>query len=568
MKKTYLLFIALLAVSNFCFPQGTWTQKATFPGLNREWPVAFSIGNYGYVGTGWDSTSCCNNPLTQFWQYDPALDVWTQKADFGGIARATAVGFAIGNKGYIGTGGWQSHLDDFWEYDPGTNVWTQKATFPGGARAVAVGFSIGNFGYIGTGATNSGSAYDMWQYNPVTDTWVQKASIPVAIGIQEAGCFVVGTDAYIIGGLYVSTVWAYHSVTDTWTAKANFPGPVRTDALGFTVCNKGYFGMGQSPYYNDIWQYDTLTDTWIQKANFGGAGRDELIAFTVCNKAYLGLGGEITPKYNDLWEFSPDSSCAACSACVLTPNFISSDTAFCDELGKCIDFTDLSSSTCTITNWFWHFPGAIPDTSSQQNPTNICYYTPGTYPVSLIVTNTAGIDSLVVNPLIIFSNLPPPPTINVIGGDTLISSHGSYYQWYWNGLPIGGATDSFYVAHQGGTYSVQVTNNLGCTSLSGGVAVTGIYSSVSNGLQLQIYPNPAKDEFTVYGLQYNVNATLEVYNVLGEKIYSEPLQTFPNGSAQANSQSQTINCKSFAKGIYFVKVANENKNWVGKFVKE
>ena len=39
-----------------------------------------------------------------FWEYDPAANTWTQKADFGGTARDGAVGFSIGSKGYIGTG--------------------------------------------------------------------------------------------------------------------------------------------------------------------------------------------------------------------------------------------------------------------------------------------------------------------------------------------------------------------------------------------------------------------------------------------------------------------------------
>ena len=39
-----------------------------------------------------------------FWEYDPSTNTWTQKADFGGTARNWAVGFSIGNKGYIGTG--------------------------------------------------------------------------------------------------------------------------------------------------------------------------------------------------------------------------------------------------------------------------------------------------------------------------------------------------------------------------------------------------------------------------------------------------------------------------------
>ena len=41
--------------------------------------------------------------------------VWVQKADFGGVARFTAVGFSIGSKGYVGTGSLQK---DFWEYTP------------------------------------------------------------------------------------------------------------------------------------------------------------------------------------------------------------------------------------------------------------------------------------------------------------------------------------------------------------------------------------------------------------------------------------------------------------------
>jgi len=44
-----------------------------------------------------------------------------QKPDFKGNARSSAVGFSIGNKGYIGTGfggNFLYILQDFWEYDP------------------------------------------------------------------------------------------------------------------------------------------------------------------------------------------------------------------------------------------------------------------------------------------------------------------------------------------------------------------------------------------------------------------------------------------------------------------
>ena len=51
-------------------------------------------------------------------------DTWIQKANFGGIARMGAVGFSIGDKGYIGTGETSGvvYTKDFWEYDPAINT--------------------------------------------------------------------------------------------------------------------------------------------------------------------------------------------------------------------------------------------------------------------------------------------------------------------------------------------------------------------------------------------------------------------------------------------------------------
>src|SRR5687767_9687022 len=87
-----------------------------------------------------------------------AQNLWIQKANFGGAVRGGAVGFSVGNKGYIGTGKDNNPytcLQDFWEWDQTTNTWSQKASFGGGIRCYATGFSIGNKGYLGTGSTTS-----------------------------------------------------------------------------------------------------------------------------------------------------------------------------------------------------------------------------------------------------------------------------------------------------------------------------------------------------------------------------------------------------------------------------
>jgi len=553
MKKLYIVVFVFAILSNFCFAQGIWTQKANFLGTTPDFPFSFSIGTKGYVGTGrWPNSK-------EFWEFDPTLNVWTQKADFGGQPRCAATGFSIGNKGYAGIGdGSGGCMMDFWEYDPATNVWTQKANFGAGNRETAVGFSIGGMGYIATGQC-PGYNNDLWQYNPVTDTWVQKATMG-GVGRIDASCFAIGTKGYVVAGYgtsgFLSDLWEYNSITDTWLQKANFPGNPRWDAAAISICDKGYFGVGEGSggHYNDWWLYDPQTNTWVQKANVPGNTRDEPAYFTIGNKGYVGLGSDVT-SYDDIYEFNPDS---ACSQCALAANFISSDTAFCSEVGQCISFTDLS--TCNPTSWHWLFPGATPDTSSLQNPTNICYYNPGTYPVTLIVADSSGSDTLAVNPLIIFANLPPPPTINVIGGDTLISSHGSYYQWYLNGSPIGGATDSFYVATQGGTYSVQITNDLGCNSLSGGVVISGVSSLTFRG-GLGIYPNPVKETLIISHWPLGVNSAIEIYNVLGEKFYYGVIDS-------GNQKQETVNCKQFAPGIYFVHLFNEKESYTARFAKE
>jgi len=73
-----------------------------------------------------------------------------------------------------------------------------------------------------------------------------------------------------------------------------------------------------------------------------------------------------------------------------TVNFTASTTVPC--LAGCISFTD--QSTQSPTSWSWTFTGGTPGTSTAQNPTNICYSTPGTYDVTLSATNTYGTGTL------------------------------------------------------------------------------------------------------------------------------------------------------------------------------
>ena len=61
---------------------------------------------------------------------------WEKRADFGSNARHRGTGLSIGNKGYFGLGHYNGAgpnivMSDWWEYDPATNSWSQKADYIG-----------------------------------------------------------------------------------------------------------------------------------------------------------------------------------------------------------------------------------------------------------------------------------------------------------------------------------------------------------------------------------------------------------------------------------------------------
>jgi N-acetylneuraminic acid mutarotase len=244
----------------------TWTQKVDFGGTARRGAVGFAIGTKGYIGTGLNGTTY----YSDFWEYDPAGNTWTRKADFGmhaltdtPLVRAFAVGFSIGTKGYIGTGADSTLLyKDFWEYDPAGDIWTVKAVFPGVARKNAVGILIGAKGYIGTGTNGTAFYKDWYEYSPATNTWASKTDFG-----GEARAYAVGfgspcTNGYVgLGNVpcgYFKDFWEYDPTANTWTLRTDFGGTERGSAVGFMLGGLGYVGTGWdgSSYFKDFWQYE------------------------------------------------------------------------------------------------------------------------------------------------------------------------------------------------------------------------------------------------------------------------------------------------------------------------
>ena len=298
---------------------GNWVKRSTLDGRARQEAVAAVVGDYAYVGSGYNSEE--DERLNDFWKYEPLDNQWTRIADFPGVARTGAVAFSAAGKLYVGTGyDGSNRLNDFWQYDPATEQWSPVAPFPGTARYGAIAFSINNIGYVGTGY-DGGYMKDFYAYNPVTNTWsaVQGFSGEKR---REAVTFVIDGKAYVCcgenSGLYESDFYSFDPATG-WVQLSKIANVsddkfdddysiVRNKAVAFAANGKGYVcTSGRNTNGVDVWEYNPATDRWIEKKEFEGSSRMNAVAFSISDKGFVGLGNNGSFNFDDLWRFDPDA---------------------------------------------------------------------------------------------------------------------------------------------------------------------------------------------------------------------------------------------------------------------
>ena len=240
--------------------------------------------------------------------------------------------------------------------------------------------------------------------------------------------------------------------------------------------------------------------------------------------------------------------------------FSASSTEVCEKF--CIDFFDQSANN--PTSWLWLFPGGVPSSSTDQNPTNICYQFPGLYDVTLITTNTSGADTLTLSGYVTVNSTPPFPTIDQ-NGYTLTSSTANSYQWQFNSADIPGATNQSYDVQQSGYYTVVISDINGCFSSSTiYVLIDGIETGTDKK-DVLIYPNPSDGHFVIEfpnSSKYK-DASVEIYNAFGERINS----SFQNVAVtDGSSQLTKIEINGWQGGVFIVEIKSINFSLQKKLV--
>lgn len=300
---------------------GNWVRTTPYKGARRAGTASFTIGDVAYVGLGYNG----DKYFSDFYAFDSEQGFWKTITPFPGVLREYAVAFSIGSKGYVGLGynvdEYDEELADFWEYDPATDVWTQLDDFDGGARYNAVAFSIGGNGYVGTGNDGENNLGDFWKYNPGDDSWQEIISYP-GQKREEALAFVFENKAYICTGRNNGSTdtefWQFDPESLSWTNLRpdddesyydDFTAAVkRTGAVAVAYNNKIYIaaGLGSSGTVdNRVYEYDPYTQVWDQKTSFEGSGRTFATAYVIGNQFYLGTGQSGSSRFDDFWIFNP-----------------------------------------------------------------------------------------------------------------------------------------------------------------------------------------------------------------------------------------------------------------------
>jgi N-acetylneuraminic acid mutarotase len=184
------------------------------------------------------------------------------------------VGFQVGGKAYFGTGYDGNYLKDFYQYDPTTDSWSLSNGFSGEKRRNATVFVIDDKAYFGTGINNGAYQVDFWMFDPATELWTRKRDIDqdtddddsyndeYVILRSNATSFSMNGLGYVACGESSKTIWEYNPTTDSWEERTSLEGSARTDAIGFSINQRGFVMLGRTgtTYFDDSWEFKPLEE--------------------------------------------------------------------------------------------------------------------------------------------------------------------------------------------------------------------------------------------------------------------------------------------------------------------
>ncbi len=129
-------------------------------------------------------------------------------------------------------------------------------------------------------------------------------------------------------------------------------------------------------------------------------------------------------------------------------------------------------------------------------------------------------------------------------GETYYCDYSHSVQMWWDGC------GNLWALFNGGNGALDTSKN--CS-----VVLNNSSSPLSFTNMVSIHPNPTISHFTVTSDNIFINATLEIFNTIGEEVFEQKIQ---------NTSSAEINLRNISSGIYFVKIVDGEKFYSEKLV--
>ncbi len=340
---------------------------------------------------------------------------------------------------------------------------------------------VANFSGTPTSGCNSVTVTftDLSIGSPTTWTWAFPGGAPAAFVGQNPPPITYGAPGNYTVTLTVTNASGTDAETKTnYIVVNNCPPPVADfSASPLSVCT------GQPVFFNDLSTNSPTSWTWTFP---GGAPASS--ALQNPSVTYAAAGNyAVTLTATNPYGGNTITKTAYITVvnCPLPPvaNFSATPTTLC--AGGTVNFTDLSTNS--PNSWQWFFPGGTPASSIIQNPA-VVYATSGTYPVTLIVSNISGSNTLTLAGYITV-NVCSAPVANFAGWPTTVCagspvtyadlSTNSPTSWVWafpGGTPALSALQNPVINYNvAGNYNVtlQATNAFGNNTM-----VKNLYISV------------------------------------------------------------------------------------------
>jgi hypothetical protein len=594
----------------------------------------FIFGGYSESGISGSKTEACRGDVDYWIVKTDSLGNKLWDKTFGGagedhltsVQQTSEGGYILGGFSFSAIGGDKSQNSwgecDYWIVKTdaqGNKIWDRDF---GGTQFDYRGTvkQTDDHGYIIAGYSDSPVSGDKSQNSwGESDYWLVKTdSLGNKIwdkdlgGLNDDNLSVIqptSDHGFILGGLSESgiggdkTMASWNNTFDFWIIKADANGNIQWDKdFGgsdiedeftsiFLAQDKGFLiaGNSYSPISGDKSENNLgIEQSWVLKLDSTGAkewdktpltsGHDEIGfaletkegCIVIANSTYGDIAGE---KTQDNWGAGSGADywiIKYCDSLIYPHAGFNALHHLCP--GTCASFTNLS---LYATSYLWSFPGATPNSSTDIHPANICYNIPGSYDVILIASSSFGSDTIMLPNYVTVYPYPSPQGIQQ-NGDTLFAIQGSVsYQWYFNGNPVSGATDYFYVAPISGDYNVVATDANGC-EVEAVVfnVVANIQPPAESGL-LTVFPNPVGETLHVKSLPaeafvqagYQLTGTaveISIYNMLGELVLAVPPLSF----GERHGGEAAVDCRLLPSGLYYLKISANEKSFRTRFIKQ